>query len=153
MPALWWCSKTETCRSDIYVYFNVNFNVCFKLIKVYLLVSELYVSYFDIFVSEESRRTGIRYCTRSSSAWFIKFARSTCSSAILNARSTELFTLLSQVHLSTVVHALNNFPIYTIMISIHWVMSPCFTLLFVSNVNIENHFVRKHLHKNRLPVT
>jgi len=50
------------------VYFNVNFNVCFKLIKVYLLVSELYVSYFDIFVSEESRRTGIRYCTRSSSA-------------------------------------------------------------------------------------
>ena len=30
----WW-SKTETCRSDIYVYFNVNFNVFFKLIKVH----------------------------------------------------------------------------------------------------------------------
>jgi len=25
------------------VYFNVNFNVCFKLIKVHLLVSELHV--------------------------------------------------------------------------------------------------------------
>ena len=33
---------TETCMSDIYVYFNVNFNVYFKLIKVHLLVSELY---------------------------------------------------------------------------------------------------------------
>jgi len=29
--------------SDIYVYFNVNFNVFFKSIKVYLLVSELYI--------------------------------------------------------------------------------------------------------------
>ena len=29
--------------SDIYVYFNVNFNVLFKLIKVHLLVSELYI--------------------------------------------------------------------------------------------------------------
>jgi len=31
------------CRSDIYTYFNVNFNVLFKLIKVHLLVSELYL--------------------------------------------------------------------------------------------------------------
>ena len=31
MKAPWWWSKTETCRSDIYVYFNVNFNVFFKL--------------------------------------------------------------------------------------------------------------------------
>ena len=30
------------CRSDIYVYFNVNFNVFFKIKKVNLLVSELY---------------------------------------------------------------------------------------------------------------
>ena len=30
MQALWWWSKTETCRSDIYVYINVNFNVFFK---------------------------------------------------------------------------------------------------------------------------
>ena len=30
MQAPWWWSKTETCRSDIYVYFNVNFNVFFK---------------------------------------------------------------------------------------------------------------------------
>jgi len=36
-------SKTETCRSDIYVYFNVHFNVFFKLIKVHLLVSEIYI--------------------------------------------------------------------------------------------------------------
>ena len=36
-------TKTETCRSDVYVYFNVNFNVFFKLIKVHLLVSELYI--------------------------------------------------------------------------------------------------------------
>ena len=43
MRAPWWWSKTETCRSDIYVDFNVNFNVFFKLIKVYLLVSELYI--------------------------------------------------------------------------------------------------------------
>ena len=42
MQASWWWSKNETCRSDIYVYFNVNFNVFFKLIKVYLFVSELY---------------------------------------------------------------------------------------------------------------
>ena len=34
---------TEICRSDIYVYFNVKFNVVFKLIKVHLLVSEPYV--------------------------------------------------------------------------------------------------------------
>ena len=31
MQAPWWWSKTETCRSDIYVYFNVNFNVFFKI--------------------------------------------------------------------------------------------------------------------------
>ena len=43
MQAPWWWSKTETCRSDICVYFNVNFNVFFKLIKVHLLVSELYI--------------------------------------------------------------------------------------------------------------
>ena len=43
MQAPWWRSKTETCRSDIYVYFNVNFNVFFKLIKVHLLVIELYI--------------------------------------------------------------------------------------------------------------
>ena len=29
----WWWSKTETCRMDIYVYFNVNFNVFFKIKK------------------------------------------------------------------------------------------------------------------------
>jgi len=28
---------------SVYVYFNVNFNVLFKLIKVHLLVSELYI--------------------------------------------------------------------------------------------------------------
>ena len=40
--APWWWPKTETCSSDIYVYFNVNFNVFIKLIKVRLLVTELY---------------------------------------------------------------------------------------------------------------
>ena len=39
MQAPWWWTKTVTCRSDIYVYFNV----FFKLINVYLLVSELYI--------------------------------------------------------------------------------------------------------------
>ena len=43
MQAPWWWSKTETCRSDIRVYFNINFNVFFKLIKVHLSVSELYI--------------------------------------------------------------------------------------------------------------
>ena len=43
MQAPWWRSKTETCTSPFYVYFNVNFNVFFKLIKVHLLVSELYI--------------------------------------------------------------------------------------------------------------
>ena len=43
MQSLWWWSKTETCRSDIYVYFNVNFNVFFKIKKLHLLVSELYI--------------------------------------------------------------------------------------------------------------
>ena len=33
MQAPWWWSKTETCRSDIYVYFNVIFNVFFKIKK------------------------------------------------------------------------------------------------------------------------
>jgi len=33
--------QTETCRSNIYVYFNVNFSVFLKLIKVNLLVSKL----------------------------------------------------------------------------------------------------------------
>ena len=31
MQAPWWWSKTETCRSDIYAYFNVNFNVFLKI--------------------------------------------------------------------------------------------------------------------------
>ena len=43
MQAPWWWSKTETCRSEIYVYFNVNFNVLVKLKKLHLLLSELYV--------------------------------------------------------------------------------------------------------------
>ena len=43
MQAPWWWSKTEICRSHIYGYFNENFNVFFKLIKVHLLVSELYI--------------------------------------------------------------------------------------------------------------
>jgi len=33
-------AKTEKCRSDIYGYFNVNFNVLFKLITVLLLLSD-----------------------------------------------------------------------------------------------------------------
>jgi len=45
----------ETCRSDIYVYFNVNFNVFFKLIKVHLLVSELNsLQYFAYVCSDEA---------------------------------------------------------------------------------------------------
>ena len=32
-PAPWWWSKTETGRGDIYVYFNINFNVFFKIKK------------------------------------------------------------------------------------------------------------------------
>jgi hypothetical protein len=50
VQAHWWWSKAETCRSDIYVYFTVNFNVLFKLIKVHLLLSELYITprYFDV---------------------------------------------------------------------------------------------------------
>ena len=45
MQAPWWWSRTEMCGSNINVYFNVNFNVFFKLIKVHLLVSELYMHY------------------------------------------------------------------------------------------------------------
>ena len=33
MQAPWWSSKTKTCRSAVYVYFNVNFNVFFKMKK------------------------------------------------------------------------------------------------------------------------
>jgi hypothetical protein len=33
--------KDRICRNDIYVYFNVNFNVFFLNKKVHLLVSEL----------------------------------------------------------------------------------------------------------------
>ena len=45
---MWLCGSmlqhaAETCRSDIYVYCNVNFNVFFKLIKVHLLMRELYI--------------------------------------------------------------------------------------------------------------
>ena len=35
-------------RSDIYAYFNVNFNVFFKLIKVHLLVTKLYKDILQI---------------------------------------------------------------------------------------------------------
>jgi len=35
--------KTEKWRSDIYVYFNVNFNVFFLNKNLHLLVSELYI--------------------------------------------------------------------------------------------------------------
>ena len=31
MQAPWWWSKTEICRTDIYVYFHVNFNVIFEI--------------------------------------------------------------------------------------------------------------------------
>jgi len=37
------CGSMLPHISDIYVYFNVNFNVFFKLIKVHLLVNELYI--------------------------------------------------------------------------------------------------------------
>ena len=45
MKAPWWWSKTKIFRSDIYVYFDVNFKVFFffRLIRVHLLVSELYI--------------------------------------------------------------------------------------------------------------
>ena len=46
MQAPWWWSKPETRRSDIYVYFNVKFNMFFKLIKAHLLVSEIYIVIF-----------------------------------------------------------------------------------------------------------
>ena len=36
------CRHT-TCRSEIYVYFNANFHVFFKIKKVHLLVSEHYI--------------------------------------------------------------------------------------------------------------
>jgi len=39
-------AEDGTCRSDICTYFNVNFNVFFKLIKVHLLVSELYIFFY-----------------------------------------------------------------------------------------------------------
>ena len=38
MQAPWWWSKTETCRSDIYVHFNVNFGVFFEIKYVHFLV-------------------------------------------------------------------------------------------------------------------
>ena len=38
--------KHEECRSDIYVCFNINFNVFFKLIKLHLLVRKLHVDGF-----------------------------------------------------------------------------------------------------------
>ena len=43
---MWWnyiIIYYEVVWQHIYVYFNVNFNVFFKLIKVHLLVSELYI--------------------------------------------------------------------------------------------------------------
>jgi len=49
------CGCVAACRSDIYVYFNVNFNVLFKVIKVHLLVSELYV-----YSQSKSKYTGRR---------------------------------------------------------------------------------------------
>ena len=44
MQAPWWWSKTETCRSDIYVYFNVNFNVLFKLKSAFVGDWTLHIS-------------------------------------------------------------------------------------------------------------
>jgi len=38
--------STKKFKSDIYVYFNLNLNVFFKLMKVHLLVSELYIITF-----------------------------------------------------------------------------------------------------------
>ena len=66
VQAPWWWSKTETCRSDIHVYFNVNFNVFFKLIEVHFLVSELYVfllkCYSHILYIFPALWTGWYYC-------------------------------------------------------------------------------------------
>ena len=48
MQARWWRSKTETCRSDIYVYFNVNFNVFFQINKncICWWVNSTYISMY-----------------------------------------------------------------------------------------------------------
>ena len=46
-PGRW--PKIETFRGDIYVYFNVNFNVLFKLTQMNLLVSELNIGLENVF--------------------------------------------------------------------------------------------------------
>ena len=45
MQAPWWWSKTETRRSDIYEYFNVNFNVFFKLKSAFVGKWTLHAKY------------------------------------------------------------------------------------------------------------
>jgi hypothetical protein len=40
------------------VYFNINFNVFFKLIKVYLLVSELYI-YQNARCNDKNKKTAL----------------------------------------------------------------------------------------------
>ena len=51
MQAPWWWSKIETCRSDIYVHSNVNFNAFFKIIEVPFLVRELYIYQWTVHIS------------------------------------------------------------------------------------------------------
>ena len=92
MQAPWWWSKTETCSSDIYVYFNVNFNVFFKLIKVHLLVSELYKDTHWFVIKHKSF---VKACSMLNDLRKLSFHYAWQQSASLN--EIESFTELSTI--------------------------------------------------------
>ena len=61
VQAPWWWSKTETCRNDIYVYFNVNFNMFFKIKKCICgWVNCTTITWIQIWIFRRSQ--AISYC-------------------------------------------------------------------------------------------
>ena len=86
MQALWWWSKTETCRSDIYVYFNVNFNV-FKIKKcICWWVKSTYIKMHGATI--KIKRDGL--CSLRGTSWIFKF--------VLLILVSKIFTFLSLFH-------------------------------------------------------
>ena len=102
MQAPWWWSKTETCRNDIYVYFNINFNVFFKLIKVHLFVSELYMH--PLFLAQQPPQ----WARASSLTRFLDHTqrRNTVSMTLLDEWSASRRDLYLKIHnTQTDIHA------------------------------------------------
>jgi hypothetical protein len=76
--------------SDIYVYFSVNFNVFFKLKKVHMLISELYI--------HQNARCNDKKSTQDCCiANFMKLSNSKTRAITVTRKTNVLFALIKYV--------------------------------------------------------